>query len=223
MPPQGGRKHPHQEFLQIDTSNVLFIVGGAFAGLDQIIAARVGKNSVGFTGDVESARTDETQLFAEAMPEDLLKFGLIPEFIGRLPVLTSVTALDRDGMVAVLTEPKNALVKQYQRLFELDGVALEFEPEAIDAIAEQAMKRNSPRSARDHGRGSAQRHVRRTQQDDVATVVITGGRRGQRPADSGAGAAPSRRRERREKSAWRERLQATAAAGAGAHLASSAA
>ncbi len=204
VPPQGGRKHPHQEFLQIDTSNVLFIVGGAFAGLDQIIAARVGKNSVGFTGDVESARTDETQLFAEAMPEDLLKFGLIPEFIGRLPVLTSVTALDRDGMVAVLTEPKNALVKQYQRLFELDGVALEFEPEAIDAIAEQAMKR-----------GTGARGLRAIMEevllnvmydvpsrDDVATVVIT-----REVVEDNVLPTlvpvrpPSRRRERREKSA----------------------
>lgn len=175
VPPQGGRKHPHQDFIQIDTTNVLFIVGGAFAGLDAIISARVGKNSLGFTGDLASVDTDPAHLFIEAMPEDLLKFGLIPEFIGRLPVMTAVRALDREGMIRVLTEPKNALVKQYQRLFELDSVKLEFEPEAIEAIADQALARGT--GAR--GLRSIMEEVLLNvmydvpSRDDVAAVVIT--------------------------------------------------
>jgi ATP-dependent Clp protease ATP-binding subunit ClpX len=149
VPPQGGRKHPHQEFIQIDTTNVLFIVGGAFAGLDTIVEQRMGKKRLGFTFDLvegerpDSTETAEVDIFSQVMPEDLLKFGMIPEFIGRLPVFTSVNKLDRPALVAVLTEPRNALVKQYQRLFELDGVELEFAPEALDEIADQALLRGT--------------------------------------------------------------------------------
>ncbi|MBI1350204.1 MAG: ATP-dependent Clp protease ATP-binding subunit ClpX [Actinomycetales bacterium] len=148
VPPQGGRKHPHQEFIQIDTTNVLFIVGGAFAGLDQIVEQRLGQKRLGFTFDlVDGERVDEEHdpddIFSHVMPEDLLKFGMIPEFIGRLPVFTSVSKLDRAALVAVLTEPKNALVRQYHRLFELDGVELEFEEAALDEIADQALARGT--------------------------------------------------------------------------------
>lgn len=144
VPPQGGRKHPHQEFIQIDTSNVLFIVGGAFAGLDSIISARVGSSNLGFTASItESADKDESALLAQVMPEDLVKYGMIPEFIGRLPVFTSVGALDRDALVTVLTEPKNALVRQYQRLFDIDNVELHFTEGALHAIAEQAISRGT--------------------------------------------------------------------------------
>ena len=149
VPPQGGRKHPHQEFIQIDTTNVLFIVGGAFAGLDRIIEQRIGKKQLGFTFDlVEGERvtddnSDPADIFSQALPEDLLKFGMIPEFVGRLPVFTAVAKLDREALVAVLTEPRNALTKQYQRLFELDSVGLEFEPAALEEIAEQALKRGT--------------------------------------------------------------------------------
>ena len=146
VPPQGGRKHPHQDFLQIDTTNILFIVGGAFAGLDTVIEQRVGKTRLGFTHgmfDDGAGQVAETDLFSQVMPEDLLKFGLIPEFIGRLPVITAVKPLDRDALVAVLTEPRNALVKQYARLFELDGVELEFEPDALHAVADKAISRGT--------------------------------------------------------------------------------
>ncbi len=142
MPPQGGRKHPHQEFIQIDTTNVLFIVGGAFAGLDQIISSRAGKRGIGFGAPLHSPR-EETDSYAEVMPEDLLKFGLIPEFIGRLPVITTVTNLDREALVSILTEPKNALVKQYQRMFEIDDVELEFTDDALEAVADQAILRGT--------------------------------------------------------------------------------
>ena len=149
VPPQGGRKHPHQEFIQIDTTNVLFIVGGAFAGLDRIIEQRIGKKQLGFTFDlldgerVTDDNSDPADIFSQALPEDLLKFGMIPEFVGRLPVFTAVAKLDREALVAVLTEPRNALTKQYQRLFELDSVGLEFEPAALEEIAEQALKRGT--------------------------------------------------------------------------------
>jgi len=144
VPPQGGRKHPHQEFIQIDTSNVLFIVGGAFAGLEKIIESRSGKAGVGFNAVMKSAEDKSRKdFFAEVMPEDLLKFGMIPEFIGRLPVITSVENLDKEALMQILTEPKNALVKQYQRLFDLDSVELEFDTEALDAIAELALKRGT--------------------------------------------------------------------------------
>jgi len=142
VPPQGGRKHPHQEFIQIDTTNVLFIVGGAFAGLDRIIEARIGKKSLGFTAEIVED-TNPGDVFSEVLPEDLLKFGMIPEFIGRLPVFTSVTQLDREALIEVLTEPKNALIRQYQRLFELDGVELEFDEGALSAIADQALLRGT--------------------------------------------------------------------------------
>lgn len=144
VPPQGGRKHPHQEFIQIDTTNVLFIVGGAFAGLEKIVEGRAGKSGVGFNAPLRTAEDREAaDVFADVMPEDLLKFGLIPEFIGRLPVITSVSNLDKSALIQILTEPKNALVRQYQKLFELDDVILEFETEALEAIAELALKRGT--------------------------------------------------------------------------------
>ncbi len=142
VPPQGGRKHPHQEFIQIDTTNVLFIVGGAFAGLEKLIEARSGKKGLGFGSQLHLAK-EEGWSYADVMPEDLMKFGLIPEFIGRLPVITTVTPLDEAALVAILTEPRNALVKQYQRMFEIDGVELEFTPEAVDAVADQALLRGT--------------------------------------------------------------------------------
>ena len=144
VPPQGGRKHPHQEFLQIDTTNILFIVGGAFAGLEKIIEGRKGKAGVGFNATLQSqAEIDKTDIFGEVMPEDLLKFGMIPEFIGRLPILTSVENLDRPALMQILTEPKNALIKQYQRLFDIDGVELEFTQEALEVVADLAIKRGT--------------------------------------------------------------------------------
>ncbi len=144
VPPQGGRKHPHQEFIQIDTTNVLFIVGGAFAGLDKIIEARAGKAGVGFNATLQTAEDkNRKDIFADVMPEDLLKFGMIPEFIGRLPVLTSVENLDKEALMQILTEPKNALVKQYAKLFELDSVELEFTSESLDAIADLALLRGT--------------------------------------------------------------------------------
>ena len=143
VPPQGGRKHPHQEFIQIDTTNVLFIVGGAFAGLDEIIRQRVGKKSLGFTAVVENEVLNESDIFGHVMPEDMLKFGMIPEFIGRLPVFTSVASLDQEALVRVLTEPRNALVRQYQKLFDLDGVELEFTPDALEAMADLAVLRGT--------------------------------------------------------------------------------
>ena len=144
VPPQGGRKHPHQEFLQIDTTNILFIVGGAFAGLEKIIEGRKGKAGVGFNATLQSVEENAAKdFFSDVMPEDLLKFGMIPEFIGRLPILTSVENLDRPALMEILTEPKNALVKQYQKLFELDEVELEFSPEALEVVADLAIKRGT--------------------------------------------------------------------------------
>ena len=144
VPPQGGRKHPHQEFIQIDTTNILFIVGGAFAGLEQIVEQRVGKKSLGFTAEVRGqAERDAQDLMALVRPEDLTKFGLIPEFIGRLPLIASVSKLDQQALVQILTEPRNALVKQYQKLFDLDGVALEFTDDAIASIADAALERGT--------------------------------------------------------------------------------
>ena len=144
VPPQGGRKHPHQEFIQLDTTNVLFIVGGAFSGLEKIIESRSGSAGVGFNATLQS-QADRTKkdVFGDVMPEDLLKFGMIPEFIGRLPIVTSVENLDKPALMQILTEPKNALVKQYERLFDLDEVELEFTPESLDAIAELALKRGT--------------------------------------------------------------------------------
>ncbi len=144
VPPQGGRKHPHQEFIQIDTTNVLFICGGAFAGLEKIIEQRVGKKGLGFGAQLHSKEERSTDdVFSEVMPEDLLKFGMIPEFNGRLPVVTSVRNLDREALIRILREPKNALVKQYARLFELDGVELGFDDDALAAIADQAILRGT--------------------------------------------------------------------------------
>ncbi|WP_068261007.1 ATP-dependent Clp protease ATP-binding subunit ClpX [Janibacter limosus] len=140
VPPQGGRKHPHQEFIQIDTTNVLFIVGGAFAGLEKIIESRVGKKGLGFGSQLHKA-SDLAEAITDVMPEDLMKFGLIPEFIGRLPIITTVTPLDRDALVQILSEPKNALVKQYRKMFAIDGVELEFTDDALEAIADSAIAR----------------------------------------------------------------------------------
>jgi ATP-dependent Clp protease ATP-binding subunit ClpX len=142
VPPQGGRKHPHQEFIQIDTTNVLFICGGAFAGLDKVIEARIGQKGIGFNSRVYSkAERDPGEWFAQVLPEDLTKYGLIPEFIGRLPVVGAVTSLNREALVRILTEPKNALIKQYKKFFEYDGVALEFTDDALEAVSDQALLR----------------------------------------------------------------------------------
>ena len=144
VPPQGGRKHPHQEFLQIDTTNILFIVGGAFAGLEKIIESRKGKAGVGFNAKLQTIDDIvKTDIFGDVMPEDLLKFGMIPEFIGRLPIMTSVESLDQKALMQILTEPKNALVKQYQKLFDLDDVELEFSNEALEVVADLAIKRGT--------------------------------------------------------------------------------
>ena len=142
VPPQGGRKHPQQEFIQLDTTNVLFIVAGAFAGLEEIISQRAGKKGIGFGAPI-SGKNDDIEIFTEVQPEDLRKFGLIPEFIGRLPVIATVTPLDRPALMQILTEPKNALVKQYQRMFELDGFELEFDKAALEAIADKAIDRET--------------------------------------------------------------------------------
>ena len=160
VPPQGGRKHPHQEFIQIDTTNVLFIVAGAFAGIDEIVKQRVGKKSLGFTSELAAESVTDDDIFSQVMPEDMLKFGMIPEFIGRLPVFTSVAALDREALVQVLTEPKNALIRQYQKLFELDGVELEFTQDALEAVAEQAVLR-----------GTGARGLRAILEDVLLTVM----------------------------------------------------
>jgi len=141
VPPQGGRKHPHQEFLTIDTTNILFICGGAFAGLDKIIERRIGRKGVGFAADIEGRQQrDVGELFSQVLPEDLLEYGLIPEFIGRLPVVCHVHQLSRDDLVAILTEPKNSLVRQYKKFFSFDGVELIFQKEAMEAIAGQSLK-----------------------------------------------------------------------------------
>lgn len=161
VPPQGGRKHPHQEFIQIDTSNVLFIVGGAFAGLDKIIESRIGKKSLGFTADFSNTEnTNPGDIFGKVMPEDLLKFGMIPEFIGRLPVVTSVTALSEEALMQVLVKPKNALVRQYERLFGLDNVELEITEDALRAVAELA-----------HLRGTGARGLRAIMEEVLLNVM----------------------------------------------------
>ena len=142
VPPQGGRKHPHQEFIQIDTKNILFICGGAFDGIDKIIENRLDKRTLGFGAEIQSRKERNVgQLMAEVQPHDLLKFGIIPELVGRLPVITTLQSLDRDQMVQILTEPKNALVKQYQKLLEYDQVELDFSREALEAVADVAVKR----------------------------------------------------------------------------------
>jgi ATP-dependent Clp protease ATP-binding subunit ClpX len=174
VPPQGGRKHPHQEFIQIDTTNVLFIVAGAFAGLEDIIGSRSGRKGIGFGAPLNEVK-NTTDSYGEVMPEDLLKFGLIPEFIGRLPVITTVSNLDRAALIQILSTPKNALVKQYQKMFQLDGVELLFDEEALNTIADQALER-----------GTGARGLRAIMEevllpvmfdlpsrDDIASVVIT--------------------------------------------------
>src|ERR671925_489391 len=144
VPPQGGRKHPHQEFIQIDTTNILFICGGAFAGLEKVIENRIGKKGVGFGADVRRAEDkDLGEILSHVLPEDLLKYGLIPEFVGRLPVITHVHNLDKAALVKILTEPKNALIKQYKKFFEFDGVELEFSDDALEAVSEQALLRGT--------------------------------------------------------------------------------
>lgn len=174
VPPQGGRKHPHQDFLQIDTTNVLFIVAGAFAGMEEIVAGRKGKHGIGF-GALLQSKNDEEDLYADILPEDLLKFGLIPEFIGRLPVLATVSNLDRAALMSILTEPKNALVKQYERMFEFDNVSLTFETEALEAIADLALLRGT--GAR--GLRSIMEEVLQPvmfdvpSREDIAEVVVT--------------------------------------------------
>jgi ATP-dependent Clp protease ATP-binding subunit ClpX len=204
VPPQGGRKHPHQEFIQIDTTNVLFIVGGAFAGLDKIIEQRIGRKALGFTASMDNTDTNPGNVFGRVMPEDMLKFGMIPEFIGRLPVFTSVTALDREALVKVLTEPRNALVRQYQRLFELDNVELEFTPDSLEAVADQAILRGTGarglRAIMEEVLLSVMYDV--PSRDDVARVVVTAEvvLDNVLPTLVPRDAAPPRR-ERREKSA----------------------
>ncbi len=177
VPPQGGRKHPHQEFIQIDTTNILFVVGGAFAGLEQIIEQRVGKKTLGFTAEVRGAAEREADdLLAQVRPEDLTKFGLIPEFIGRLPLIASVSKLDQEALCEILTVPRNALVKQYQKLFELDGVELEFTDEAVKAVADQAMERGTGARGLRSIIEEVLLHVMYDvpSRGDVAKVVVTG-------------------------------------------------
>jgi ATP-dependent Clp protease ATP-binding subunit ClpX len=174
VPPQGGRKHPHQEFIQVDTTNVLFIVAGAFAGLEEIISQRAGKKGIGFGAPLHS-KGDDINLFGEVLPEDLHKFGLIPEFIGRLPVVTTVTPLDQVALMEILTKPKNALVRQYQRMFELDGVVLDFEQDALEAIADLAVLRQTGarglRSIMEEVLGPIMFDV--PSSDDIAQVIVT--------------------------------------------------
>ena len=176
VPPQGGRKHPHQEFIQIDTTNVLFIVAGAFAGIEDIIGSRIGKRGIGFGSELHSPLAQEA-LYSKLLPEDLLKFGLIPEFIGRLPVITSVSNLDREALITILTEPRNALVKQYRKMFALDGVELDFERSALEAIADKAVERETgARGLRAILEESLQPVMFEVpSRDDVVKVVITEG------------------------------------------------
>ncbi|AEM78189.1 ATP-dependent Clp protease ATP-binding subunit ClpX [Thermoanaerobacter wiegelii] len=144
VPPQGGRKHPHQEFIQIDTTNILFICGGAFEGIEKIIESRIGKKSLGFGAEVQSRKEkDLSEILSHIMPQDLLKFGMIPEFIGRVPIVVTLDPLSKDDLVRILTEPKNALTKQYEKLFELDGVKLEFDKKALGLIADMALERKT--------------------------------------------------------------------------------
>jgi ATP-dependent Clp protease ATP-binding subunit ClpX len=144
VPPQGGRKHPHQEFIQIDTTNILFICGGAFEGISKMIQGRIGKKGMGFGADVkEDSKNQRNDILKHVLPEDLLHFGLIPEFVGRVPIIVTLEALDEDALIRILTEPRNALVKQYKKIFELDGVVLEFVDDTLKEIAHQALKRNT--------------------------------------------------------------------------------
>jgi len=174
VPPQGGRKHPHQEFIQVDTTNVLFIVAGAFAGLEDIISSRAGKKGIGFGAPLHT-KNDDVNLFGEVLPEDLHKFGLIPEFIGRLPVVATVTQLDQVALMDILTKPKNALIRQYQRMFELDGVELDFDEDALEAIADLAVLRQTGarglRAIMEEVLGPIMFEV--PSDDEVARVIVT--------------------------------------------------
>ncbi|MEW5953827.1 MAG: ATP-dependent protease ATP-binding subunit ClpX [Bacillota bacterium] len=144
VPPQGGRKHPHQEFIQLDTTNILFICGGAFDGIEKIIQNRIGKKTMGFGAEIKGNKEQKIgEILANILPEDLLRYGLIPEFVGRLPIIVTLDALDEEALIRILTEPRNALVKQYEKLFELDGVSLEFHQDALKSIAEEALRRNT--------------------------------------------------------------------------------
>jgi ATP-dependent Clp protease ATP-binding subunit ClpX len=144
VPPQGGRKHPHQEFIQLDTTNILFICGGAFDGIDKLIQNRIGKKTMGFGAEIQTQKEKKIgEILRHILPEDLLKYGLIPEFVGRLPIIVTLEALDEEALVRILTEPRNALVKQYEKLFDLDGVNLEFQQEALKAVAQEALKRKT--------------------------------------------------------------------------------
>ena len=198
VPPQGGRKHPHQEFIQVDTTNVLFIVAGAFAGLEEIISQRAGKKGIGFGAPLHS-KGDDVNLFSEVLPEDLHKFGLIPEFIGRLPVVATVTPLDQVALMEILTKPKNALVRQYQRMFELDNVTLEFEPDALEAIADLAVLRQTGarglRSIMEEVLGSIMFDV--PSDEGIGSVVVTR----EAVLNNAAPTIVPRKPERREKSA----------------------
>ena len=175
VPPQGGRKHPHQDFIQIDTTNILFIVGGAFAGLEEIINARVGKRPLGFNNDAAIRKPASTNPFEEVRPEDLHRYGLIPEFIGRLPMISTVASLDAEALVRILIEPKNALIKQFRKLFEMDGVDLQFTDEAIAAVADMALQRGigarGLRSILEEILLNVMYHV--PSDDDVARVLVT--------------------------------------------------
>jgi ATP-dependent Clp protease ATP-binding subunit ClpX len=174
VPPQGGRKHPHQEFIQVDTTNVLFIVAGAFAGLEEIISSRAGKKGIGFGAPLHS-KNEDVDLFGEVLPEDLHKFGLIPEFIGRLPVVATVTQLDQVALMDILTKPKNALIRQYQRMFEIDGVELDFDDDALEAIADLAVLRQTGarglRAIMEEVLGPIMFEV--PSDDEVARVIVT--------------------------------------------------
>ncbi len=198
VPPQGGRKHPHQEFIQIDTTNVLFIVAGAFAGLEEIISQRAGKKGIGFGAPLH-IKGDEINLFNEVLPEDLHKFGLIPEFIGRLPVVATVAPLDQAALMEILTVPKNALMRQYQRMFEIDGVKLEFENDALEAIADLAVLRQSGarglRAIMEEVLGPIMFEV--PSNDDVDRVIVTK----KTVLENAAPTIVPRTPERREKSA----------------------
>jgi ATP-dependent Clp protease ATP-binding subunit ClpX len=143
VPPQGGRKHPHQEYLQIDTTNILFICGGAFEGLEKIVSDRVGRRGIGFGSDMPASKDERTRVLEQLMPDDLLRYGLIPEFIGRLPMIVALDPLTLDDLVEILVAPKNALVKQYQRLFQMHNVDLQFTPAALHAVAEKALLRKT--------------------------------------------------------------------------------
>jgi ATP-dependent Clp protease ATP-binding subunit ClpX len=175
VPPQGGRKHPHQEFIQIDTTNILFICGGAFEGVDKIIQNRTGKKTIGFGAEIIRQEQEIGEILSQIMPVDLLKYGLIPEFVGRVPVIVTLEALDEGALVKILTEPKNALAKQYQKLFELDGVALEFKDEALHAVAKEAVRRKTGARGvwanQEDNKHNVMYYI--TSRDDITKCVIT--------------------------------------------------